>query len=67
MRSKKIHVSVADGTCFFHVLGDSVRYYDLDSLLLKHPELAEYVTENKFPLMEKLMKQRELMGITEKF
>ena len=43
---KKITVSVAEDRCFFHVFGDSYKYFDLQYLQINHPDLRDYCEKN---------------------
>ena len=47
---KKITVSVAEDRCFFHVFGDSYKYFDLQYLQINHPDLRDYCEKNKLEL-----------------
>lgn len=67
MLSRKIKVSIGDDRCFFHIYGDQVKYFDLDSLAIKHPDMKEYIELNRFELERSLQKQREQMNFTDKF
>lgn len=64
---EQIKVSVAEDRCFFHVLGDERRYFDLDNLEKHHPELKEYCQQNHAKLESELLKQKELMGFHDKY
>lgn len=64
--AKEVHISVAGGSCFFHILGDRRRYYDLDSLRRGHPELKDSIDEKKYELQGELMKRREMMGVSDR-
>mgnify|MGYP003300362043 CR=1 FL=1 len=46
--------------CYFHVLGDNMEYYDLENLLINHPELEEYVSQYKYELERELFQCREV-------
>ena len=58
---KKITVSVAEDRCFFHVFGDSYKYFDLQYLQINHPDLRDYCEKNKLELQREFLKQKELM------
>jgi len=58
---KKITVSVAEDRCFFHVFGDSYKYFDLQYLQINHPDLRDYCEKNKLELQREFFKQKELM------
>lgn len=58
---KKITVSVAEDRCFFHVFGDSYKYFDLQYLQINHPDLRGYCEKNKLELQREFLKQKELM------
>lgn len=58
---KKITVSVAEDRCFFHVFGDSYKYFDLQYLQINHPDLRDYCEKNKLELQRDFLKQKELM------
>lgn len=66
-QKKMVHLAVADNRCFFHVLGDRRQYYDLESVTRAHPELEEYCCENHIELEMEMLRQKELLGFTEKF
>lgn len=57
----KISVSVENERCFFHVLGDNHKFYDLYSLQMKHSELNDYCKLHKLELQSELLKQNELL------
>lgn len=59
--SNKISVSVGNDRCFFHVLGDNYKFYDLYSLQMRHPELDDYCKLHKLELQRELLKQNELL------
>jgi hypothetical protein len=61
MGNRIISVSVADGVCFFHVMGDLIKYFDTDSLLYAHPELFEFVKEHGTELSMELYRKREVV------
>ena len=56
---KKITVSVAEDRCFFHVFGDSYKYFDLQYLQINHPDLRDYCEKNKLELQREFLKQKE--------
>lgn len=58
---KKISVSIEEDRCFYHVLGDKRKYFDLYSLQARHPELSSYCKKNKLELQRDLLKQKELL------
>lgn len=60
--SKKISISIEKDRCFYHVLGDKRKYFDLYSLQARHPELSDYCEKNKFELNRELLKQKELLN-----
>ena len=62
-----VHIAIADSRCFFHVLGDKNQYYDLESLIQAHPVLEEYCDKNRIRLEIDMLRQRELLGFSEKF
>lgn len=59
-----IKVDAAENRCFYHVLGDSVEYGDLESVATAHPELEEIIKVHRFELERELLQQKELLGIT---
>jgi len=61
-RFDKIIVGTKDGRCFFHVLGDFTEYHDISSMEYAHPELKDYVQNNRVELERALLQQRELMS-----
>lgn len=44
---------------FYHLLGDSTRYYDLESLSRIHPELSDYIQNHRYELESRLFQNRE--------
>ena len=53
--------------CFYHVLGDETEFYDLYSLVSSHPEQSAFVELNRHELERGLLKQKEIMGINDKY
>ena len=45
-----VSVVTSNGDCYFHVIGDSKKYYDLKSIYKIHPEHEEYINEHYFDL-----------------
>ena len=56
----KIEIVKKENRIFYRVEGDVTEFYDLENLLLNHPELENDVTKNRFELERVLMQQREL-------
>lgn len=56
----KIQIAGKNGKVFYKVTGDNTEFYDLDNLLLNHPELTSEVIKNRIELERVLMQQREL-------
>lgn len=65
--TKLVHITVADNRCFFHVFGDKHQYYDLESMAQAHPELKEYCCADHIALEMEIIRQKEILGFTEKF
>lgn len=57
---KKIEIVKKRNRIFYKVEKDMTEYYDLENLVYNHPELENYVAENKIELERVLMQQREL-------
>lgn len=57
---KKIEIVKKKNRIFYKVETDMTEYYDLENLVYNHPELENYVAENKIELERVLMQQREL-------
>ena len=45
-----ITVSVSGDECFFHVMGDNKKYFDLESVYEKYPQHKEFLDENYYKL-----------------
>lgn len=56
----KIEIVKKGNRIFYKVEEDMTEYYDLENLVYNHPELENYVAENKIELERVLMQQREL-------
>lgn len=61
-RFDKIIIGTKDGRCFFHVLGDVTEYHDMASMEYAHPELKEYIQNNRIELERTLLQQQEIMS-----
>lgn len=51
--------------CFYHVLGDIKKYYDLESMKAAHPELCNLIQLNQRELERELHHRKELLGFAE--
>ena len=60
MSKPMVAVLAEQGTVFYHVPDDMMRYLDLNSVKRHHPELQEYIEQNSFLL------QREFFQMDEK-
>lgn len=58
--SGNINVCVNQEGCFYHVLGDDIEFYDLESLVRAHPELDEIVRHKKYDLTREFYQKQEL-------
>lgn len=56
---ERIKVVYNGNEAYFHVLGDSVAYLDLDALIQTHKELEEYAIKHKYELNKELYHVRE--------
>lgn len=61
-RLETILISTNESECFFHVLGDTKEYYDIDSLKTAHPELEMLILLNGLELERELRRCKELLG-----
>lgn len=59
MSTTKISIGHQNGGLFFHVMGDNTRYFDLTSLERSHPELSNFINENRYDLERNLLQRRE--------
>ena len=56
-----VKVEIKEGRCFYHASGDSIEYYDLESLVMKHPELKSFVENFHVELQREYFRQKELL------
>lgn len=56
-----VKVEVENGKCFYHASGDTIEYYDLESLVLNHPELKSFVESFRVELQREFFRQKELL------
>lgn len=61
----KIEIVKKGNRIFYKVEGDSTEFYDLDNLKNNHPELEDFVNDNRIELERVLMQQRELKNAYE--
>jgi hypothetical protein len=62
-----ITISYEDNKCFYHVMGDVKRYFDINSIIREHQEYAEYIEGHRLELEFELSRQKELVGDNEKY
>jgi hypothetical protein len=55
----KIMIGHQNDAFFYHLLGDSTRFYDLVSLSQHHPEISEYIGKHRYELESRLFQNRE--------
>ena len=63
MGREKILVTADKDDIFFHVFGDDRKYYDLDSIILHHGALSDYITEHRYKLLRQFNQKREILGL----
>lgn len=63
MCREKIVVSVDREDVYFHVFGDNRKYFDLDSLLLHHEELSDFIRSNRYSLQRQLYQKKEVLDL----
>lgn len=56
---QKINIAKKEDRVFFHVIGDSIEYMDIDYIIRKHPEMKDEVEKLRFELTEKINRARE--------
>lgn len=56
---KSITINKRNNDIYYSVVGDPRRYFDLESVMINHPELMEYVQYNRIMLNRKMMQFRE--------
>lgn len=66
-RLETILINTDEDECFFHVLGDTTKYFDLESMTTAHPELSTLVQLNYRELERELFRQRGLLGLAESY
>jgi hypothetical protein len=66
-RFGKIIISTHNNKCFYHVLGDRVEFYDLESLVYSHPELSDLINLQKHSIEGEYFKKRERINFNDKF
>ena len=59
MGSNGITIKKTNNDIYYSVAGDPVRYFDLESITIKYPELKEYIAVNRIMLERKIMQFRE--------
>lgn len=59
MGSNGITIKKTNNDIYYSVAGDPVRYFDLESITIKYPELKEYIAANRIMLERKIMQFRE--------
>ena len=59
MSKPMITVLTEQGTAFYHVPDDMMRYLDLTSVKRNHPELQEYIEQNSFLLQREFFQKDE--------
>ena len=47
---QKINIAKKEDRVFFHVIGDSIEYMDIDYIIRKHPEMKDEVEKLRFEL-----------------
>ena len=56
---KDIIVGTKERRVFFHVNRDKREYYDLESIIISHPELTDYIEKNRIELNMELFRHQE--------
>ena len=59
MEKTGITIKKTNNDIYYSVAGDPMRYFDLESVTSAHPELSEYVEDNRIMLNRKMMQFRE--------
>lgn len=59
MGNTGITIKKANNDIYYSVGGDSGRYFELESVTIAHPELREYIEDNRIMLNRKMMQFRE--------
>ncbi len=58
---ERITISHDDTECYFHMLGDNRKYFDLESMGESHPKHKEYINQHRYELMRGLYQLREMI------
>ena len=57
----RITISHDEIDCYFHLLGDTQKYFDLEALEEAHPEYKAYIEDHRYELQRGLFELREMI------
>lgn len=62
MENGGITIKKINNDIYYSLEADPIHYFDLESVVVKHPELAEYVAAHRMMLERKMLQFRESYG-----
>ena len=61
MSERRVILKKEGKEIFFHVDGDSMKYYDLECLVFYHPEMVQYVKKYRINLERRMLQAKEMV------